>query len=127
MPSSFNSLDLFSSGPHRFLPGPSGEQLIHRTARCDPDLQSGTQAVGPLDSTVLVRGRLVADSDAALWSLIEAITAALTDPPTTADLIDLHAHTYAGMSFISFIPTAPTDRGRQISLPYEARFTRFPT
>ena len=122
MPSSFNSLDLFSSGPHRFLPGPTGDQLIERAA-LDPT-QSGTQAIGPLDATVLIRGRLVAESDAALWSLINAIATSLTDPPTAADLIDTHAHTYSGMAFISFKPTGPIDRGRQISLPYEANFIR---
>ncbi len=123
MPSSFNSTELFNSGPHRFHLGPCGEQLIEQTA-LDPTTP-GRQAIGPLDGSVTVRGRLVAATDADLWSILESIQDQLTDPPTTADLIDSNAHTFSDMSFISFTPLAPFERGRTVSVPYEAIFTHF--
>ena len=123
MPSSFNSTDLFNSGPHRFILGPEGDQVIPNSAIAPTN--PGTQAIGPLDGTVLVRGRLVADSDEGLWTLIKAIEDQLTDPPTAADIIDSHDHTFKSMSFVSFTPLAPFDRGRTISVPYQALFTHF--
>ncbi len=123
MPSSFNSLDLFSSGPHRFFVGPMGSQLVQRSLL---DLaNAGRQPVGPLDGDATIRGRLIASTDADLWSIIDAITAQLTFPPTAADLIDLHGRTFKNVSFISIELLAPFDRAREISVPYEARFTQF--
>jgi len=123
MPSSFNTLDLFSSGPHRFIVGPMGSQLIENTliAPTTP----GRQAIGPQDGDVTIRGRLIAGSDEDLWSLITAITEQITDPPTAADLVDSNAHSFKNMSFISLTLLAPFDRARQTSVPYEAKFTQF--
>ena len=123
MPSSFNSADLFNSGPHRFHVGPRGDQLIEHTV-LDPT-SPGRQAIGPLDAVVTVRGRLVAGSDEDLWTLIKNIEDQLNDPPTTADLVDSHDHTFKDMSFISFTPLSPFERGRDVSVPYEALFTHF--
>ena len=123
MPSSFNTTDLFNSGPHRFHAGPRGTQLIE-SAVLSPTTP-GRQAIGPLDALVTVRGRLVAASDEDLWAVIKNIEDQLTDPPTTADLIDSHDHTFKDMSFISFTPLAPFERARTVSVPYEALFTHF--
>jgi hypothetical protein len=123
MPSSFAGADLFNSGPHRFFVGPLGDQLIEQTTLSPTD--SGRQAIGPLDGVITVRGRLVADTDDDLWTLIDAIADKLTDPPTAGDLIDSHSRTFKNISFISFTPKSPIDRGRQRSLEYQALFTLF--
>ncbi len=123
MPSSFNTLDLFSSGPHRFIVGPMGSQLIENTALSPTT--PGRQSIGPLDGDITIRGRLIAPTDADLWDLINTITAQLTDPPTVGDLIDLNAHTFKNVSFVSLHLLAPFDRARQTSVEYEARFIHF--
>jgi len=123
MPSSFDSTDLFGSGPHRFLVRAFGEQLLHK-ADADP-YAAGEQAIGKLDGEVLVRGRLVAADESGLWGLVDAIAAKLTDPPLVADLVDLHGREFKDYSFISFTPRHPIDRGRTFSLAYEARFVHF--
>jgi hypothetical protein len=121
--SSFNSLSLFSSGPHRFFVGPMGSQLIDNTT-ISPTTP-GRQSIGSLDGIVTVRGRLVAATEADLWSLIDTLTAQLTTPPTAADLVDSHARSFKNMSFISLKLLAPFDRARTVSVPYEALFTQF--
>lgn len=123
MPSSFNAIDLFSSGPHRFSVGPMGSQLIENTliSLTTP----GRQSIGPLDGDITVRGRLIADTEPDLWALIDTITAQLTTPLTTGDLIDLHDRAFKNVSFISLTLLAPFDRARAVSVPYEARFTQF--
>jgi hypothetical protein len=123
MPSSFDSTDLFNSGPHRFHLGPFGEQLL-LSATIDPTT-AGYQAIGHLDALVTVRGRLIADDDAALWALIDAIADKLTHPPLAADLVDHHGHEFKEFAFVSFTPSDRTDRGQRVSLAYEAKFMKF--
>jgi hypothetical protein len=123
--SSFDGSDLFGSGPHRFHIGPRGDELrAMMIVNGDPS-QAGLQTVGPLDADILVRGRLIADSDAALQALLSTISTKLADPPVTSDLEDNHATTYSGFSFISFTPADRIDRGAKVSLAYTARFTKF--
>ncbi len=123
MPSSFNSLDLFSSGPHRFFVGPMGTQLIENTA-ISPTTP-GRQAIGSLDGDITIRGRLIAANDENLWTIITTITDQLTTPPSIGDLIDLNDHTFKSVSFISFTLLSPFDRAANCSVPFEARFTKF--
>lgn len=125
--STFNDLDLFGSGPHRFTLAPLGEYVLVN-ARIDP-FQAGSQPIGPLDLTITIRGRLVADSEEDLWTLRDAIAAQLTHPPTTATLKEGGAgnRSWQDMSFTNFTALGPTDRGRRLSLAYTATFVRFPT
>jgi hypothetical protein len=123
--SSFNSVDLFSSGPHRFIVGPMGSQLIENTLVSPTS--PGKQSIGSLDGDIIVRGRLIADSEEDLWALLDIIATQLTTPPTAGDLLDEHDHAFKSRAFVSFNMLAPFDRARQISVPYEARFTRFGT
>ncbi len=120
MPSSFKSLNLFGSGPHRFSLGKSGQLLV-------PDLVlggsgSGSTPQGLIELDVIVTGRLIAATEAALWVLRDAIGAQLTDPLQVGKLFDLHGRSWADVSFITFEQTGPTDRNRLISLPYRAVF-----
>ena len=123
MPSFFQSTDLFGPGPHRFSLATQGEYIL-TLARIDP-FQSGSSPIGPLELTVIVRGRLVASSESDLWTRRDAIAAKLTHPPQVGDLVDHHGRTFTDMSFVSFTPADRTDRGRVPSLTFEARFTRF--
>ena len=123
MPSSFKSLDLFGSGPHRFNLGPEGQALQSELFLPTPN--SGSLYRGLVELEVIVTGRLIAASESALWTLRDAITAQLLDPPAPGTLIDLHGRTWTDMSFIRFTPADRTDRARTTSLAYEARFLRF--
>jgi len=123
MPSQFNSLSLFSSGPHRFAERRHGQVPLPGPLQDPPIPGSTPLGLGELD--VVITGRLIAANDAALWTLRDAITAQLTDPPTPATLEDHHGHQWEDMSFLDFKPADRTDRGTQISLAYSATFRRF--
>jgi hypothetical protein len=123
MPSSFKGLDLFGSGPHRFAVRRQGQALTSELFETPP--APGTNYHGPVELDILISGRLVAASESALWTLRDAITAQLLDPPAPGTLIDLHARTWADMSFVRFTPAPATDRGRVHTLRYTARFLKF--
>ncbi len=123
MSSSFKSLDLFGSGPHRFALARQGQALESELFVTPPD--SGTRYLGLVELQVIVRGRLVAGSESDLWTLRDAVTAQLVDPPVPGTLIDLHGRTWSDMSFVGFIAGDRTDRGRVVSIAYEARFVKF--
>lgn len=121
--SSYRGLDLFGSGPHRFSFPRRGQLVIL-------DFQlgfsgAGSTAMGLLETDVIVRGRLVAPSDAALWTLREAIIGQIDDPPAPGDLIDHRGRVFSGMSLITFEEEDRTDRGRTVSVAYRAVFRRF--
>lgn len=121
--SSFKGIDLFGSGPNRFSVEALGTYVL-RLARIDP-FAAGSAPIGPLEEAVVVRGRLVAQDEAGLWALRDAIVAQLTDPPQEGKLEDGHGREWEGMSFVLFDPGDRTDRGRVVSLGYTARFIRF--
>ena len=101
--STFNDIDLFGSGPHRFTHEPLGEYVLVN-ARIDP-FQAGSQPIGPLDT----------------------IAALLPPPPPTAALKEDGGRTWVEMAFVGFATEGPTDRGRVLSVAYTARFVRFPS
>ncbi len=120
--SSYKTLNLFP-GPHRFALELQGQLVV-------PKLRLGIQTsgsgwLGLEELTIKVTGRLIAASESALWSLRDAITAQLIDPPTPGTLIDNAGRTFTQMSFITFEESDRTDRGRVFSLGYVARFRRF--
>jgi hypothetical protein len=123
MPSSFKSLDLFGSGPHRFRVLPEGELVVPNT-RLNP-LQPGSTGAGLLELSIEVHGRLVASSESALWILRDAITSLLVHPPALGTLIDSQGRSWTTMSFVRFETGDRTDRGRVRSIAYRAVFLRF--
>jgi hypothetical protein len=123
MPSSFKSLDLFGSGPHRFRVARQGQALSSELFQTPP--APGTHYLGLVELSVTIRGRLVAANEGDLWVLRDAIAAELLDPPAPGTLVDLHGRTWEDMSLVGFAPAERTDRGRVLSLAYEARFLRF--
>lgn len=123
MPSSFKSLDLFGSGPHRFSVAAQGQALSSEIFLPIP--AAGTLYHGLVELKVTVAGRLIAASEPGLWALRDAITAQLLDPPAPGTLIDLRGRAWPDMSFVKFTPEGRTDRARGTSLAYEAQFLRF--
>lgn len=123
MSSTFKSLGLFNSGPHRFALAPQGEYVL-LNARVSPSTP-GSTPIGPLELSITITGRLVAATESALWTLRDAVTAQLTDPVQTGTLIDHHGRTWTNMSFITFKEQDRTDRGRTTSIGYTATFIRF--
>lgn len=120
--SSFKSKDLFGSGPHRFAQGKQGQFMLGALAF---DVFSpATVPLGLVELDVLVTGRLIAGSDAALWQLRDAIVAEFEESPTPGTLVGNDARTWTGMYFIAFVEAQRTDRGRLRSLAYTATFRR---
>jgi len=122
MASSFKGKDLFGSGPHRFGQARQGHLMMSWVAL--GTIQPGTVALGLVELDVTVTGRLVAASEAALWTLRDAVVAELQESPTTGTLVDLHGHSWTAMSFIDFREGDWTDRGRVWSMGYEAVFRK---
>jgi hypothetical protein len=120
--STFKGVDLFGSGPHRFIEGPSGQQMILRVALGTP--ASGSVSLGDQEQVVTVRGRLVADEDSLLWDQIEDIKAHLLLWNTPGALEDHHGYTWMSINFVRFKPGDRVDRGRRVSLEYEATFIK---
>ena len=123
MPSSFKSLTLFGSGPHRFAVARQGQALQSDLFATPPG--PGTSYLGLVELQVIITGHLVAASDAALWTLRDAITDQLLEDPEPGTLIDLHGREWDDMSFVGFTPADRTDRGRVVSIGYEAKFVKF--
>lgn len=84
---------------------------------------AGSTLLGLLELNVTVEGRLVAGSESGLWTLRDAVTAELADPPTAGTLVDNGGRTWTNMTFISYTETA-VSRGRAWSVGYMAVFRR---
>jgi hypothetical protein len=123
MPSSYKSLNLFGSGPHRFALARQGQALQSELFATPPG--PGTRYLGLVELQVIVTGRLVAADEAGLWALRDAIIDEVVDPPAPGTLIDLHGREWEDMSFVGFIAADRTDRGRVVSIGYEAKFVKF--
>ena len=120
--SSFKSLDLFGSGPHRFATAKRGELAV--PAYVLGGSGSGSTILGPIELDIIITGRLTATSDAALWSLRDAIIAQSTHPATPGTLTDNHGRTWTDMTFLTYQEQDRTDRGRVTSIAYKATFRK---
>jgi len=123
MASSYKGLDLFGSGAHRFALGRQAQFVVSDFTL--GGYSGNTVPLGLFELDVVVRGRLVAATEAGLWSLRDAVAAQLIDPPDAGTLVDLHGRTWADMSFIRYEESDRVDRGRVWSVGYEALFRRF--
>ena len=72
MSSSFKGEDLFGSGPHRFAMGKRGQLVVSSFALGGGDATS--VYLGLLEMDITVRGRLQASTEAALWTLRDAVS-----------------------------------------------------
>ncbi len=128
---SFAGVELFASGPRRYVVEPRGSMVIARLRLNQPI--SGSVSLGPLEVGVRVVGRLVAADVAEMDAQVAAIEALLTSPMTVGALIDAAGREYADMSFVSFERRGwekddgkggVVERGRVVSLGYVARFVK---
>lgn len=120
--SSYKGIDLFGSGPHRFWIGRQGHELVSYLSQGIP--AAGTFSVGLAELVVVVRGRLVAGSDADLWAQRDVIAGQLAFPAVPGVLVDSTGRSFAQMTFTRFAEGEGVDRGRLWTLSYTAEFRR---
>ena len=123
MPSHYKNLPLFASGPHRFATLSQGHTILSDLSLGASDPNTLTVGIHELDVTVT--GRLVAPTDAALWTLREALAAQLIFPPEPGLLEDSHGKQWASMTLIRIDWDTRTDRSRTCSIAYVTTFRRF--
>ncbi len=121
--SSFKSLDLFGSGPHRFHFGRQG--YLVTLDLFSGGSGSGSTPQGPLELDIFVRGRLVANSESALWTLRNAIRAQITASPVAGTLVDSAGRSWTGMTLTHYTEQDRRDHARMFSIAYEAQFRQF--
>lgn len=119
--SSINGQVLFDSGPHRFVVRSVGT-LFFPPLSID-FLQTTTELIGPIELAIRQTGRLIATTDAGLWSLVDAIKIA-GEARVNGLLIDNTGQNWLNMTFLRFRPEDRVDRGRVISLAYRADYIR---
>lgn len=122
--SSFKGLDLFGSGPHRFTVGREGRRVVTYAAVTGDPSVPGSFVSGDHELRITITGRLSASTEAALWTLRDAITAQAASTATAGTLADGQGRTWANLKLLTFTPTGPIDRGRRLTLPYTAEFGR---
>jgi hypothetical protein len=122
MGSSFKGEDLFGSGPHVFTLGVQGRRVVSYGAVTGDASIEGSFESGDQELRISVKGRLVATSESALWSLRDAIAAEAAFGVSAGDLIDHHGHTHSGVKLLQVEWDGPVQRGRVLSVGYEAMF-----
>ena len=124
--SSYKGLDLFGSGPHRFAVGRRNQLVLSEFALTGAPLPR-SYPFGPQDWDVLVTGRLVASSEAALRTLRDAIPAELEvlGSITPGVLLDGLGRKWADMVLTAYEEADRIDRGRVFSVGYVATFRNF--
>lgn len=121
--SSFDGEDLFGSGPHEFRQNTQGYLVVQNGTPGSP--APGSTVLGLLELDVIVEGRLVAGSAAALWDLRDAITDLFGPSPTVGTLIGNDGRQWASMSFIRYEELGAVEHGRVYSIAYKATFREF--
>lgn len=125
MASSFDGVDLFGSGPHRFGIGLRGVETQPRWRVTGNNAHTGTLPLGDREFDVLVTGRLVAATESALWALREAVSGKAVFATGAGVLIDNTGRSFANMWFIEYAEADRVDRGRVWSMGYTALFRDF--
>lgn len=120
--SSFDGVNLFGSGPHAFKYVKRGQLLI-------PDLSLGGFTpqkiyLGLLELEIRIEGVLVSSTQAGLDGQRSAIMAKITDPPVVSTLVGENGESWADMGFMTYEEAGVTQRGRRLSVAYEAVFLR---
>lgn len=116
----FRSLELFSTGPHRVTTGPRALSLVPNYQLGEPG--AGTTLVGALEWEVIVEGRLVASTRSALWALRDAFTELIINEPETGRLVLVDGREFEEMLLVSYTETGPVLPGRAWSVGYKAVF-----
>ncbi len=117
---SFHTFNFDTLGPHRLTIGGLGRAWEW------PFGNSGlpfTDDLGPRELVITQTGRLVASSEPALWTTINALKAA-AELPRNATLIGPAGQAWSDMTLMRFTPQGPIDRGRTFSLAYTLLYIR---
>lgn len=122
MSSSFKGVDYFGSGPHRFVVGRQGRRLVSLAAVTGDPTLSGSFEAGDRELRLEVRGRLVAQSEAGLWALRDALTLQAAFEVTGGTLIDHHGQEWEDVVLLTVEWAGPVGRGRVWSVGYTALF-----
>lgn len=129
----YNDSAIFGAGPQRVLVGPRGAQLRNRWEANVSPKQAGSVVVGPLEETVVVRGRLVGATHAAVETQRVALASAAKAEGPPAKLTDSFGRTWNDMLFVrvTFGAGSPGrgisegfEAGRDVSLSFEAEFRK---
>ena len=116
---------LSSSGPARWAIRPRGidSQPTWRTPR--NSTHSGTLPSRQLELELVVTGRLVAATEAALWTLREAVADAAVFANGAATLVDDRGRSFPDMWFIEYAEGDRVEKGRVWSVGYTASFRNY--
>ena len=123
--SSFRGKDLFGSGPHRTVIARRGLLVVPFAVEFNSPIIPGARAHGDLELIVSIRGRLVASSESALWTLREAVAGEAEFADGDGTLVDTRGRSFEGMWLIRYEEFGAVDRGRNWSMAYEAAFRQF--
>lgn len=121
----FDGVEVFGPGAYHLVVLERGVMLVPRLRF--GALSSGSLVAGQIELTAVVRGRLVHDKLTDLLAVVSGIEASLSNPPTSGTLEDGLGQILTEMSFVSFKTEQRLERGREIALPFEARFVRIQT
>ncbi len=121
MTSTFNNQPLFNSGPHRFHVRAVG-RLTTAPLR-GSNFNPSTRDDAVLELEITQTGRLIAATEAALWSLFDTARA-VAEGTTPGTLVDHSGKSWPAMRLLRIDPIGPVDRGRVFSLPYTARYLK---
>ncbi len=122
MASSIAGISLFNSGPHRFTLRAVGRLWLPPLVI--DELQDATEVIArPIELRITQTGRLIADDDEALWTLVEAIRQR-AEAALKGTLIDHAGTEWPNMTFLRFTPADRIDRARKVSLHYDADYIR---
>lgn len=116
----FRGLNLFGSGPHRAGTGPRALSLVPNYQFGEPG--AGTTLVGALEWEVIIEGRLMASTRAALWSLRDAFTDLINSEPEHGKLVLDDGRQFESMTLVSYTENGPVVPGRAWSVGYKAVF-----
>jgi len=118
----FAGAALFDSGPHRFAVRAAGRVWLPPFAV--DELQS-TIYVGPdiLELAIIQTGRLVADTDAQVWTLFDAIRTR-AEAKQKAALVETSGRAWPDMTILRIAPQGPLDRARKVSMPYRIDYIK---
>ncbi len=122
MASTIGGQALFNSGPHRFTVGRIGR--LTRGPFQTPLDNPFTSNEGVRELLLVQTGRLVAASEAALWTLVDTIKTQV-ELPRNGILVDNSGRNWTNMTLFRFDADDRVDRGREFSLGYAALYLRF--
>lgn len=123
--SSFQGVDLFGSGPHRTVLGTRKQQVVALAAIVQQPDEPGSVSTGDRDWEIVIRGRLVSETAAGLWTLQQAVIARAGFDAGEGRLIDTLGRVWDGVRLVEYEEEERVLPGRVWSVGYTATFRNF--